>query len=300
MSIKQYLPIEITENIDFSTLKLDALNVEHVRQQNHENLKEKEQSDLAFLFKFKNNELGSCICHVENQTSDDPTLLLRIRHYQTAYLLDFAKRNPNKKLPIIFSIIYYASDKKFSKSTDILDYFENQTLRNFAFLIKFVDFSTITDQELSTHGILSAYELTFKHIQNKNLDDNLSVIISFLIQNDTITRQVLIKYMGKYSDISFRDFCDRILLRENELKGDVMTVAEQLRQEGVQQGMQQGMKIANQWKDEGLQQGMQRGMQQKAKETARNLLKKGMKISDIMEITGLDEKTILKLKKENT
>ena len=59
------------------------------------------------------------------------------------------------------------------------------------------------------------------------------------------------------------------------------------RAKGVQEGMQQGM-----------QEGMQQGMQQEKLVIARNLLRKNMDVSFITETTGLDKKTITKLKED--
>jgi len=111
--------------------------VEHIRQQHKDNEKDHELSDFCFAFKFLNGKLSACFVHREVQTSNDMTIIIRTRHYQTAYLLDFVKRNAGvKELPLVVSIIYYANEKPFSHSVDILDYFQNQELaQKYAFTI---------------------------------------------------------------------------------------------------------------------------------------------------------------------
>ena len=47
-------------------------------------------------------------------------------------------------------------------------------------------------------------------------------------------------------------------------------------------------------KKQGLEQGLEQGLKQGKKETAKNMLKKGFSINDIIEITGLTEEEILK------
>ena len=84
--------------IDWKSVTLDSANVEHSRQSHKDNLKQKEQSDLAFIFQFKDGKQGAVFTHIEAQTTDDITLILRVRHYQTSFLLDFIKRN--KKCPL--------------------------------------------------------------------------------------------------------------------------------------------------------------------------------------------------------
>ena len=46
--------------------------------------------------------------------------------------------------------------------------------------------------------------------------------------------------------------------------------------------------------DNAKKQGMEQGLKQGKKETAKNMLKKGFSINDIIEITGLTEEEILK------
>jgi predicted transposase YdaD len=44
-----YLPKELVALVDWHTVKLESANVEHIRQQQKDNQKHKEQSDLTFL-----------------------------------------------------------------------------------------------------------------------------------------------------------------------------------------------------------------------------------------------------------
>ena len=115
--LKQYMPSALVSLVDWESVKLDSANVEHTRQQQKTNLKQKEQSDLTFLFKFKDGQNGAVFVHIESQTTDDGTIVIRTRHYQSAYLLDYMKRHKTtKNLPLVVSIIYYANKKPFSHS----------------------------------------------------------------------------------------------------------------------------------------------------------------------------------------
>jgi predicted transposase/invertase (TIGR01784 family) len=81
--------------------------------------------------------------------------------------------------------------------------------------------------------------------------------------------------MSQYSDMETNAFYDRIIDSKPDLKGDVMTVAEQ-------------------WK----QQGMQQGRFLEKQETARNLFGMSFSVDQVAKATGLDLDTVLKLKKE--
>ena len=76
-----------------------------------------------------------------------------------------------------------------------------------------------------------------------------------------------------------KDFCDKITRIQPSLEGDVMTVAEQLEQKGIQKDIQQGAG-------------------QKAQETARNFLSMGITVDQVVKGTGLDLETVFKLKKD--
>ena len=85
----------------------------------------------------------------------------------------------------------------------------------------------------------------------------------------------------------------------SKTKEEIMNVTQAIKQEGLQEGLQQGLQEGLQ---EGLQQGLQEGLQQGMQEEklviARNLLRKNMDVSFITETTGLDSKTITRLKED--
>ncbi|WHN66779.1 Rpn family recombination-promoting nuclease/putative transposase [Cysteiniphilum sp. QT6929] len=272
-----YLPKELIALVDWHSVKLESANVEHVRQQQKDNKKQKEQSDLTFLFKFKDGKNGAVFVHIESQTGDDGTIVIRTRHYQTSYLLDYIKRHKTAKdLPLVVSIIYYANKKPFSHSLNINDYFANTELaKKYAFTTQFIDLNRYSDEEILEHGFIAGYELILKAIREKNIDGKLDIAINQIEAYDHIARQVLIRYMSQYSDMETDAFYDRIIDSKPDLRGDVMTVAEQ-------------------WK----QQGMQQGRFLEKQETARNLFGMSLSVDQVANATGLDLDTVLKLKKE--
>lgn len=277
--LKTYFPKSLVDLVDWNSVELDSANVEHVRQQDRSNAKQKEMSDLTFLFKFKDGQQGACFFHIEAQTDDDITLLLRVRHYQSAYLLDYLKRNQGvKKLPLIVSIIYYADKSPFSHSLNIYDYFQNSELaEKHAFKTHLVDLSQLSDEEISQHDYIAGYELILKHIRKGDIDNHIEVAAKHLIQYDQYTRQVLIRYMSDFSDMQRSTFYDKIINSKPKLRSDVMTVAEQ-------------------WKQEGVKEGIHQGEINKALVIAKNLIKLGLSDDEIIEATNIDQKTLAELK----
>ncbi|MCF6777788.1 Rpn family recombination-promoting nuclease/putative transposase [Thiotrichales bacterium 19X7-9] len=283
--LKAHMPKQLVELIDWPTVGLDSANVEHVRQNNKKNVKTKEQSDLAFLFKFKNGELGAVLVHIEYQTSDDITFIIRVRHYQTSYLLDFIKKNKGtKKLPLVFSLLLYADEKPFKQSLNIYDYFENPELaKKYAFTNQLIDLGDLSDEEIAKHGDIAGFELILKHIQKGDIDGNLDIVSKYLVTYDEIVTQTLIRYMSKYSALEYSSFCDKILSVEPNLEDAMKTVAQQLEQKGLEKGVKQGL---------------EQGAIQKAQEMAVNMLKYGDSVEKVITITGLEKSTVINLKKD--
>ena len=199
--LQQHMPKDLSPLVDWKSVYLDSANVEHTRQQHKDDDKQKELSDLTFTFKFKDGRLGACFVHLELQSSDDMTIVVRTRHYQTSYLLDFIKRNKEvKKLPLLVSIIYYTNKKPFSHSLDIHDYFENVELaKKYAFTTQFVDLSRFTDEEILQHGYIAGLECILKHVAHKNVDAHLQIISHAIKTYDSFARQTLIRYLANHS-----------------------------------------------------------------------------------------------------
>ena len=276
--LRQYVQRELVALIDWSSVELGFANVEHTRQQHKKNVKQKEQSDLAFLFKFKDGRQGAILVHIEVQSTDDMTILIRSRHYQTSYLLDFIKRNKGvKKLPLVVSIIYYTNKKPFSYSTDINDYFENKELaEKFAFTTQFVDLVSKSDEEILQHDYIKGLEIILKYAAKKDIDSVLALAAKTITDYDSFSRQTLIKYMSDYSNLDFEQFYDKMVGSNADLQGDIMTVSQQLIEKGALKGIEQG-----------IIKGEKLGEHKKALATARNFLMMGLEAEKVAQGTGL-------------
>lgn len=274
--LKQHMPQGLVPLVDWHHVELDSANVEHIRQQHKNNDKQKELSDLTFTFKFKDGKLGTCFVHLEFQTTDDLTIIVRTRHYQTSYLLDFIKRNQGvKKLPLVVSIIYYANKKPFSHSFDILEYFQNIELsKQFAFTTQFIDLSRFSHEEILSHGYIAGLECILKHVAEKNVDAHLGIISRTIKTYDSFARQTLIRYLANHSGIEKSVLSGTIISHEYELEGDMKTVAQQWIDEGMQKA-----------KPRYLAEGIEKGIEA----VARNLLADNEPIEKIMRVTGLTE-----------
>jgi predicted transposase/invertase (TIGR01784 family) len=84
------------------------------------------------------------------------------------------------------------------------------------------------------------------------------------------------------------------MLKESKINGGeiMQTLAQQLREEGIKIGEKNMQTLAEQLKQEGIK----IGIEENAKETAKRMLKKGLDMDTIVEITGLKPSEIEKLR----
>ena len=268
--LKQYLPMELAALVNWNSVKLNSANVEHVRQQ-HTNKKKLQTWHFTFLLKMV--DMVPAV-HIEFQTTDDKTIIVRTRHYQTSYLLDFVKRNKkSKKLPLVVSIIYYANEKPFSYSLDIYDHFENSELaREHTFTTQFIDLSKLTDKELLDHGYIAGLECILKYVAEKNVDARLDIISHAIKSYDSFARKTLIRYLAHHSGLENQVLSDKIINNQPTLENDMKSAAQQWIDEGIEKGVLMGE---------------QKGIEQGVHKVARNMLSEGDSIEKVARVTGL-------------
>ncbi|MEO1219569.1 MAG: Rpn family recombination-promoting nuclease/putative transposase [Bacteroidota bacterium] len=89
------------------------------------------------------------------------------------------------------------------------------------------------------------------------------------------------------------------LIREKTVKEDVMSYADSLRYQGVEEGKQLGMKKGKQLgMKEGKQLGIEEGVTRGILQTAKNLLRQGVEMGTILLATGLQREQLLQLQEQ--
>lgn len=103
-------------------------------------------------------------------------------------------------------------------------------------------------------------------------------------------RRALLFYIAQAGNTSKpADFIDALAAPLSTGQEDIMTIAEQLKKmgfdEGIQRGIQQGLA-------QGLEQGIEQGMKNSARQIARNLLLTGMDKNSVQQVTQLEEEEL--------
>ena len=103
------------------------------------------------------------------------------------------------------------------------------------------------------------------------------------------------------------ELMDRQDRYERDRRAELQYATEEAMEKGMKQGIEQGMKQGiEQGMKQGIEQGIKQGIEQGLKDGERNkmiqiakkCLEKEMDLKEILEITGLNEEEILKLKNE--
>ena len=118
-----------------------------------------------------------------------------------------------------------------------------------------------------------------------------TIFVLFVLKEKGENEGKDIKITMSYVEVYNENILDLLVEKANhylseELRGETMTIAQQLLDQGMKQGMKQG-----------VQQGMQQGRQQRNEEIALILLAEGMSIEKVAKLAELPEKYLQKLKR---
>lgn len=276
------LPPALVNDIDWSTLTL--INSEYLLQG-----LEKLQSDCVYSCKIRGEE-GYIIFASEHQSTEKAMMSYRMLRYGVT-IMDQHLAQGHQKLPIVLPIVmYHGTVSPYPYSCEIWDCFSHPELAKQWALKPFqlIDLTVLSDEEIEQHGLANVLEMLLKHSRQERVlgwlkkmiaAGKLTIIYSEI--GPDYVRDVgkyIIKACGDEKYPEERDQAIALLASAvPEVGEDIMTFAQQFKQEGIRQGMQQGM---------------QQGVQQEKHEIAKRLLERGMSPEDIVQITGLAKKEL--------
>lgn len=271
--ITLHLPPALLQLCDLQTLQLESGSF--IEEDLHPYY-----SDMLYSLK---TACGDGYIHVliEHQSSPDKHMAFRLMRYAIAAMQRHLEAG-HKTLPLVIPILFYQGQKSpWPYSMNWLDNFTDPALARRIYSQDFtlVDITAIADDEIMRHRSMAALTLIQKHIRQRDLTQLLDKLASLLTQNHISGQQViaLVNYMlqaGEAQDA--RTLLYEMAQRAPQYGDELMTLAEQLKQEGRIEGIQQGMR-----------QGMQTGEREASRKIARAMLEKGIPEADIIEMTGI-------------
>jgi predicted transposase/invertase (TIGR01784 family) len=213
------------------------------------------------------------------------------------------KQTNSEKLPLVYPIIFYTGNRNYNHSTDLFDLFGDKKEKELAREIlwqpyRLIDLSKTSDEKLKEFLRYGVIARTMKHIYEKDFLPILKDIIKDLqnieIQGEMNYIYTVLSYIIEAGELNKQEFIETVktgLTQVNEV--NVMTLAEQFRQEGRQEVYEKAKAMfAAQFKQEGRQEGKLEAL----KTIAIKLFSQGMTIPQVANITGLSVWDVEQLK----
>lgn len=280
--MNEYLPRDV-RNI----IKLDTLEPQKDSFINTE-LKEI-FSDLLFKVDINNKE-GYIYFLFEHKSYKDKLVIFQLLRYMIEIWESKIKKENNNELPIIIPLIIYHDKNQWNIKTKlsemILGYDElpegvRRYIPNYEYLL--YDLTKYKDEDIKLQSIT---RIIIKIMRDARYADK-NKIIDILVEGFKLLDEVI----EKNEVTHYIESCLRYILnvRSDINKDEIINIASQISIEGSELVMT----VADQLRQEGIKEGIKEGIIKIAK----NAIIKGMKEEDILELTGLTKKEIDKIRK---
>ncbi|MDU5455102.1 Rpn family recombination-promoting nuclease/putative transposase [Pseudescherichia vulneris] len=215
---------------------------------------------------------------IEHQSSPDKHMAFRLMRYAIAAMHQHLEAGHNA-LPLVIPILFYQGRRSpYPWSLNWLEAFNDPDIAHQLYSTAFplVDITVIPDEEIMQHRSMAALTLIQKHIRQRDMAQLLDKLTVLLMLEQMSGQQIttLINYIaqaGEAQDVQTLLF--GLAQRVPQHGETLMTFAEKLRNEG----MQEGKRVAIQ-------------------EIAKTMLRLGLDSEAIMKITGLSKDELQQLR----
>ena len=278
------LPADILQKVYLNTLK--ALPTSFI-----DNTLSEGVVDLLYSVDFK-GATGYLWVLCEHQSTPDRLITLRMQKYMLRICSDHLKKNPSAKLPLIYSMLLYTGKAKYNTPLSFWELFEEpeSAKKFFTKPVQLIDVSKLTEEELKSKAYAGLMLHFLQKIHEKEILPYIKAykeIIKMISEKDFTYIEDLLKYVLEKGESKRME---KVLLTFQETvtgnkRGKVMTIAEQLKEQGRIAGMQIG-----------IEKGIEKGRQEGIKKVAVNMLTEGVNIKVVARSTGLSIEEIKRLK----
>ncbi|EJQ3859176.1 Rpn family recombination-promoting nuclease/putative transposase [Salmonella enterica] len=283
-----HIPADIRAQVRLDTLKLEPGSfVDQKLRELH--------SDVLYSVETAEGHAGYIYCLVEHQSTADRMMAWRMMRYSMA-VMDAHLKKGNDTLPVVVPLLFYQGTvRPYPYSTDWMDCFDVPALAREVYSRPWplVDVSVMEDSDLQSHRRMALLELVQRDIRHRDAASLLRDVVQLIRLAGNTREQVeavlcYIIYNGMTSE-SITPFLYELAGEIPEYKELIMgTIAQQLKEEGIQLGIQQGIQ-------QGIEQGIEQARlvaQQKLLETAYALLDNGVSLDVVIKSTGLSRETL--------
>ncbi|HAF2139187.1 TPA: Rpn family recombination-promoting nuclease/putative transposase [Salmonella enterica] len=275
-----HLPADIRAQVRLDTLKLGPGSfVDQKLRELH--------SDVLYSVETAEGHAGYIYCLVEHQSTADRMMAWRMMRYSMA-VMDAHLKKGNGTLPVVVPLLFYQGTvRPYPYSTDWMDCFDVPALAREVYSRPWplVDVSVMEDCDLQSHRRMALLELVQRDIRHRDAASLLRDVVQLIRLAGNTREQVeavlcYIIYNGMTSE-SITPFLYELAGEIPEYKELIMgTIAQQLKEEGIQQGIQQERQASLEREQKTLL------------ETAYALLDNGVSLEVVIKSTGLSRETL--------
>ena len=234
-------------------------------------------SDVLYSLKTKGGNEGYVHVLIEHQSSPDRHMAFRLMRYAVATMQRHLDSG-HKRLPLVIPVLFYSGKRSpYPYTTRWLDEFDDPALAKTLYCGEFplVDVTVIPDDEIMGHRSMAALTLLQKHIHRRDVSELLDKL-TLLLLTETLTREQvhsLISYLVQAGEAVDPEVFVRELAQRVPQHGDeLMTIAQQLEQKGIEIGEQRGI---------------EKGEREATLKIARTMLENSIEPRSVMKMTGL-------------
>lgn len=278
--IQHHFPKDICLALDTKTLKL--IPNSYISDELQETV-----SDLVFSCKIASKQAYISLL-IEHQSTPDKMMPFRVYHYLFGLLHDYRKQYPKKKLPPVYTLVFYhGKQTPYPHSLLLKDCFDdplNIMSKVLYQKLPLIDANQLSDEELKKQHWIGPMLTAMKYIRKKDMTEQAIEILSSIMwntdnQEEKSLLKLLLNYLFRRGNIQTKVFTTQARTQQlpHSIRRNVMTLAEQLQQEGRIEGKLEGI-------------------QEKTKDIAIKLLTEGSDIAFVHKITGLSIAEVEQLK----
>lgn len=187
-------------------------------------------------------------------------------------------------------LVYKDESAPYPYSTHCLDCFADPELAKSVYMQAFplVDVTAIPDEEIVTHRHVALMELVMKHIRTRDmleLSQEIATLLNQWVLQPELFRGLICYIVERGNTSDAKQFLHQIAEKATDYREVVMTIAEQLRQEGIVQGREEGIQL-------GEPRGIEKGRHEAKIDMARQFLANGVDRAIVKMSTGLSDAEI--------
>lgn len=233
---------------------IKAINTDAIKLENSSFIDKKLQetiSDLVFTCRYaEHNSKAKVILLVEHQSSPDKFMPFRVYHYLFNLLYREIKAK-TKKLPAVYMLVYYHGEQTpYPYSMNLADCFDDPCNIMTDILkgdVPLVDLNQENDSELTQQKLMGIMAIALKHYRNKDSKRYLNLLkeaVNSIDINDKQTLDLVVMVfhyvlsVGNTKDIA--KFVEQSHELPEPMRGEIMTIAEQLEARGEARGLKTG------------------------------------------------------------